>query len=852
MAENCRTIKRTVMKKMNLYAAFAVLGIFASCNTEQLDINVSPLPSERTVTLTVNDAAWTGDDTRTAFTPSGENAGSINLTGTELISLYYKTDETHFGETGNNIKASPSATPGEYSFTIPAAADGQTHWFGLMPYSSQVNGFNSQKTAVSLRLGPVQFPAANSFDPHCDYLVARPFDVTGAAGAETGEIASFKRLFAPLCLRVSGLEEGDKIYTATLSLSQATATNNALAGVAFVNMDDSYAGTTVEIGTAAAGNAVSAEYAIGLEAVSGSWPVWLMVNPITIVSGGTVTLTVSTASKTYIRTATLTKDVVIGPDQLNLLRFNIKGAGYTELESVTQDFTAQTLTGDKTLTASDGSSVSWTSSITRTFTSASNDNGSGITGAMVANGQDFTFPTIPGKNIVGARIFCHPASRYGGGADKATLTIEGTTYQYNLASYSGDDGMCYSGGVLNIPLPAGRTSLAGLTVTPSNQQNLISAITLFTEDDPAFENDYYAQYEAGRDISINGTVFNKATNGPSRLLKLYEMANTNALIADYTSNGILFLDYDEADGETDTYAPGYRLQPNNVVIIGRYRNHQPHIDLGNNGIQSKGAEIHLKNVKISAGGWMFVTSNLDGVTSLDVNIEDCTLNTTSNYVFIEDHATNRFHSIVINNSIIKLAKSLYEARAADKDNNPVIPSGSTLSIAKLWVTNSVVFAASEVSWPTIALRTSSSSVWYTPSLDLKLEYNTFYNLTNNNLGLVGLGSMAKLNVNYCVGDATLPKASPIVMLHAQLATPVSDSYIRYNYFNDRSGSYNWSWGYSALSYSGVSAGSNTFPTTNATPFSSTNTTTGYFPINTSVVTNGAGASYDTKLWTNWE
>ena len=32
------------------------------------------------------------------------------------------------------------------------------------------------------------------------------------------------------------------------------------------------------------------------------------------------------------------------------------------------------------------------------------------------------------------------------------------------------------------------------------------------------------------------------------------------------------------------------------------------------------------------------------------------------------------------------------------------------------------------------------------------------------------------------------------------------------------------------------------------PFTSLNYTTGYFPVNTSVVTNGAGASYDTKYY----
>ena len=824
------------MKKISFYTVLAALCIFSSCIKEQPAATTPEVPAGTTVLLKVHDAAWT-DDTKTAYTPGT----GVGLTGTEMLSLYYKTDDTHFD---GNIKATPSGNPGEYSFSIPAAADGQTHWYGLMPYSSQVNGFNSSRTSVNLRLGPVQFPGANTFDPHCDYLVAKPFDVQGVAGSEVGEIVSFKRLFAPLCLNVTGLDSGDKIYTATLSLSQAPAANDAMAGVVFVHLGDNYADNTVDIGANAAGNAISAEYATGLSAVSGSWPVWLMVSPITIVAGGEMTLSVSTADKTYTRTVTLPSAQTLSTDQLNRISFNIKGTGYTETESVTQDFTAQTLTGNQTLTASDGSSLSWASSIIRTFSSSATDNGSGISGAMYAHAA-FTFPTIPGKNIVGARIFCHPASRYGGGASASTLTVDGTTYNYNLASFSGNDGLSYKGGALDIPLPAGKTSLSGLTVTPTNQMNLISAITLFTEDVAIDPNDYYAQYEAGRDITINGTVFNKATNGTARLIKLYNQSNANALVADYSPNGILFLDYDAADNKEDVLTLSYRLQPNNVVIIGRYRNHQPHIDLGSNGVQSKGAEIYLKNVKLSTGGWTFVTSNLDGVTELNVNIEDCTLNALSNYVFVEDHATNRFRSIVINNSVIKLTKSLYEARTP--------AAGSSLSIEKLWLTNSVVYAATEVSYPTIALRISSSGVWYTPNLDLKLENDTFYNLTNNNLGLVGLGSMSKVYVLKCVGDATLPKNSSIVMMHAAHDPAITDETgaVRNNHFNDRSGSYNWTYFYSQTGSWGIKASGNVF-TQSTSPFSSTNTATGYFPINDTVVTNGAGADYSTKYWTTWQ
>ena len=833
------------MKKISFSAILAVFGIFVSCNEKQEPANpVSPVSEGTEVLLNVNDALWTGE-AKTAFTPGSGDDGHIGLTGEEMLSLYYRDAD---GKYQGNIKASPTAMAGQYSFTVPAEAEGITHWYGLMPYSTQVNGFNSGRTAVNFRLGPVQFPGANTFDPSCDFLVAQPFDLSGEAGAMSGEIASFKRLFAPFLLSVGGLESGERIYTATLSFSQTPTTAASLAGVFFLTMSDSYDETLATAGSGACGNAVSAEYATGLEAVDGRWPVWLMVNPMTIAAGGTLTLNISTADKTYERSVILPADRTLGTDALNLIKFNIKGDGYTAAESVTQDFTAQVLTGDKSLTASDGSSLEWSSSLSKSFSSA-NDNGSGITGAMWANAA-FTFPSIPGKNIVSARIYCHPASRYGGGAAASTLTVDGTdTYNFNLASFSGNDGMAYRGGVLDIDLPDGRTSLSGLTVTPTTQQNLISAITLFTEDASIDPDDYYAQYEAGRDISINGTIFNKATNGEARLLKLYEMANANALVADYNSNGILFLDYDEADAATDTFAPTHRLQPSNVVIIGRYRGHQPHIDLvsnGNFGVESKGAEIHIKNVKLTTGNAMFNTANLaEESACLDVNIEDSTLESGNNYLFLENNASKGFRNIVVNNSVIKITRSLYEV------NSSAITAGGSLGIENFHLTNSVVYGASDINYPTIALRTSASAYWYTPDLDLDLDHDTFYNLRNNNLGLVGLASMARLNVNHCVGDATLARNVPIVFLHAALETKVSDSTIRNNYFNDRGGTYKWSYGYSALSNSGVTAGANTFPEGNVSPFSDTDTSNGYFPVNTSVVTNGAGADYTSKYWRSW-
>ncbi len=835
------------MKKLFLYAALAVLGTFCSCNPDQLEVEVSPVTKGgEKVSLIVHDEIWTEGDTKSAYYP---DVKQVRLTGEEMLKLIYYKDKLY--NTTDGIKATKDGE--NYSFSMPDEAADATNWYGIMPYTKNLVGLDRNSNRVSLRLGPVQFPEANSFDPMCDYLVSKPFEVTGAEDSKTAEITAFKRLFTPLCLSIGGLPTDAKIYTLTLSFSQEPTSAAALSGLFYAQLDPAYSNTRVtSIASNSMGNAISAEYGSGLEAVDGRWPVWFIVNPITIESGGDMTVSLSTKDKTYTRTVTLGQDIVIGRDQLNRIKFNIAGEGYSVVESVTQDFANHTLSGTETLTASNGASLEWVTTTEREQRS-SDDGDSGLKGAMRLINQHFIFPSIPGKIIKGARIFTHPGSRSRTDKD-IYLTVGGTdNYNYSLSRETVSESMAYKGGAIDISLPAGQSSLSGLTVSTTDQLHLISAITLFTEDAAIDPDDYYAQYEAGKDITINDVVFNKATNGAARLVKLYANGAANELVNNYKDNGILFLDYDAADGQEDVLALGYRLQPQNVVIIGRYRNHQPHIDLATNGtfgVQSKGAEIHLKNVKLSTGNWMFVTSNLDGTTNLDVNIEDCTLNSTNTYLFVENHASSRFRSIVINNSILKLTKSLYEAKS------DVIAAGSTLSIEKLWVTNSVVYAASEVSYPTIAMRISSSGVWYTPNLDLKLDHNTFYNLTNNNLGLVGLGSVSKFSVTYCICDATLPKNSPIVMMHAAHDPAITEETgaVRHNYFNDRSGSYQWTYFYSQTGTWGIKASGNVFSQA-ASLFVSTDATNGYFPVNAEVVTGdteGAGASYDTKLWKTWE
>lgn len=471
-----------ICRELRILFAFAC--ILVSC-TQELPLD---LEEGRQIQLRVNDTEWTADEAaRTAYT---EGSG-VAISGTEMISLLYEKDRLYKPD----IKAVPTAQRGIYSFTMPSGAEDASRWYGIMPYSKWLTGVTSTGNSVTLRLGPVQFPEENSFDPHCDYLISKPFAVNGS----TAEIRAFKRLFAPLCLSINGLPEGSKIYTLTMSLSQAPTKYVSLTGLYYLSPSEKYDDTVItNVDQKSMGNAVSAEYGEGLPEKDGSWPVWLMVNPITLKAGWSLTVSLSTQDRTYTRTVVLPSSQTLETDRLNKISFNIKGSGYNSRLSLTQDFANQTLGGTKVLNASNGSELEWVTTTTREYRS-SDDGGSGIKGALMLNGTSFTFPEIEGFDIVGARVFTHPSSRSRADLDVA-LTVDGTdVYPFNLANDTASESLAWKGGVVNIGLPAGKTSLSGLVVTTPANQHLISAITLFLA---------YEKYDpTPEDLKVDRTLF---------------------------------------------------------------------------------------------------------------------------------------------------------------------------------------------------------------------------------------------------------------------------------------------------------------------------------------------------------
>lgn len=494
------------MKLTSLLTVAAALSAASVISCTKENINSSSASQGQLCTIRV-----APDATKSAYDPE---TGKISLDHKELMALFDLTtsgssvyynyfnhkDGGASATVNTSIKADPQEEDGAYSgsYTFTKPDNSTSDWMGVIPYSNALIQTNGGHTGVWVRLSPDQFPEQNSFDPHCDFLMSKPFTVTGGEGT----ITEFKRLFAPLRLDISGLESGDKASAVTFFIGSTPDKTgfSTLIGTFYINnSSDSYSDakfTSVEAGSI--GNGVSAIYSTPLEATDGVWPVWFMVNPITIPAGTDITVTVTTATKTYTRTATTSQANTIEPDKKNILAFNIAGDGASSSNTIAQSFVDVGITGKSqtlTLTDSDGSSYDWTvsgpSKGNLLYTSSSSDNGSGLPNVLRLTTKStteasLTIPTISGKKITAIRIFSHPVlgnktaatlSLYESGGTTALESVTFSVYSDNLAS-----GIPTNGGYVDITLPDGYESLAGMKIVGSAHMNLISAIVMTVED----------------------------------------------------------------------------------------------------------------------------------------------------------------------------------------------------------------------------------------------------------------------------------------------------------------------------------------------------------------------------------
>ena len=843
----------TTMKKI-VYAGLALgLMTVVSCQKELTEGQMENTVAQITKTMYVEGNEWIPEaDTRTAYEPGV----GIDWTGNETFAIYYGDPDKAATATSEN-KYMQKATDvtalggGKYSFKHEDLGIGAYDYSVIVP-DIATTGLQGAGKSATFKLSPVQTPGANTYDPNYDILFGQ--GAFGVAPAEELEITKFKRVTAPLRLSLSdgaGVIGDEKIHAATISFSQAAAGQNGFAGTLYLNFGYEYEDCKVNSFTAPS-SSVTAVYAEGLSKDGSIWPVWYSVHPATFDAGGELTVTVTTETKTVSRTITLASAASIQADILNNLAFDISGEGYTVENTIYQDFTyLQKGNLPTSFLASDGKAYTW--SFTNCQVAYDTYNG------LLPNGlrsnkakATITLPDILGKDIVKIRLYAYPNN----GQKDNTITLNGgSAYEFN--SYA-DNTFTGNSGILEIDVPEDQIGKSLVLTTGESNFTAFSAMSFVVEDNgeeiPEVEdNDYYSLYESGETIVIDGEEYNIATHGTPILHE-----DINALtFDDIKSKGVHFIDN---SGQSEEKVLTGTALANETVLIGRYKNSQPILRFlkqdGNPGQMSIRSKVVFKNIHVVSnhGTSMFCNSGAKETAEMSLVLDDCTLTCEEKCpaVIMENHTTASFESVVVNNCIIEYAtanSNVFAYPTSKVTEDTTIPEKTVFTGKNISIKNCVVYAKTQMNGGLVSLGTNNYHSNST-DIDILLENNTLYNISASNTvarAYIAKSLTVKNNVAYYIGSAK----SYLTAIYDTANFPASNAVISGNYlYTDYVENTNF-WSLVHTGSFKTPAPSGNFLHSDAIGCISTdavNLETGHIPVNTSVVTNGAGADYDTKYW----
>lgn len=368
--------------------------------------------------------------------------------------------------------------------------------------------------------------------------------------------------------------------------------------------------------------------------------------------------------------------------------------------------------------------------------------------------------------------------------------------------------------------------------------------------------DYYQMYLDGETITVGDLAVNKTAYPEAQLVNPAEL--TSALLQ---KGGLIFIDNSDETALTQTITGtslrvGQTAAGDGTVLIGRIReNAQAVITTPELRCEKSVAVMNL-HLKVNSGvNYNFTTSN--AVVNPELLLVDCTVET-GRYMIYDVNPDHGFAKVLVDNSIIKYP---------NLTNQPALFSLPTTVKAtypnrSIRVTNSVLYA--DVRLQAHIVQCGNNTNFKTTDLLIEIKGNTFYNLFQPNVltraGLVK-GIVKENNVGY-VDYTGLAATNPTYLMcvyGAEADTGVSSVAGNYLYALGMAGTganegklVPWSLihGNNKVTVNGRDEATicNGNENPSGYPFLSVDTAKGYFPVDTGVVTNGAGASYDTKLW----
>lgn len=409
-----------------------------------------------------------------------------------------------------------------------------------------------------------------------------------------------------------------------------------------------------------------------------------------------------------------------------------------------------------------------------------------------------------------------------------------------------------------------------------------------TLDNVSSANDYYAMWLKGETFKIGDLEVNKTAFPTAKLMKPEEFTAYSVL-----TGGLVFVDdiTSKAVVNLNTVAQNQNIAGTSaLVLVGRYANRGSQTQFNVVDMRTK-KDVSILNIRLNLstgidkngstqwGECLFEKNSSETIQSA-LRLVDCYLDvsqpTTSSthktVAVIRDRASNGtntavpYSKVLVDNCVVKLASRSGKPLEAGIRFYYHFKSGDESEIERsVDITNNVIFTEN-VCLPAscVALKNSNNNTDFTKSPNLSInfsgntianlggQYGVLYYYTFESNVLPVKSFVANKNLAYFENCRTMTyttaKFSQTITPQGVTAAKVAgdNNWVGavnvYDSKNSKDANYQL-WHLTGKSNTG---------TQTVDPFTAKDYVNGYFPVNTDVVKNGAGASYDTKKYCTWE
>lgn len=806
------------------------------------------------------------DESRTIYEPGA----GIRLTGDEQVGVVYTTKDAA-GTIAAVTSGKQVAKPAEgqklvYNFTAPALAEGLNvaQYFFVLPNGIETRGtVKGAENCIPVLLPTIQCPLNHqSFDSDADILIGKPQTPEMIENGDATVL--FKRLFTPVKLVIKGITD-KKLYAVTFK----TENNAKMSGYATqVTCTEEYdqAGS-IKWHSSRFSPGITTVYANGLDAdADGNFNVWMIANPGTF-SGLTVTAT----TENQVVTRTVSAQTTIPAQKFKEIGFNMADASVLHSNAITFDFLTaegislpalkgQDATGP--VAGSDGKEYEWVLS-----GKAQSYSARGL--YLPANTGAVQLPVLgSGKQLAAIRGIVDKYYNSNGAAIVLERSADnGATWETVSGTETSLDRNAFeqnNQGVFEIGIPSAEQSADNLfriknTAANTYFRNLTLIWNDGTEEPPVEAKTYYEKYTAGETIEIGDLKINKENYPEATLVDIANVANKT-----FVDGGLVFID---GEGSyTMTTSPSIHTS---AIIIGNNPEKQPTIICKGASayyfaVRGEDCDYVFKNLNIDSSSSNYIFANSDHANATgklkNLILEDCTIATRGNV--IQDANTNTsMQNVLVNNCVIRMPSDPLDhskpisGKAVYGWATGKVSSKATDQLATVTLTDNVIYAEYQVNnyLVMVGKTDKDATAVYDSNATIRVEHNTTYNIYHGN-GVVSAYAAADIQANYNVAefdDSTLAKNSYYVG-YSKPDDPKNITVTNNYVYTNTSTTQRWKALWKGTGATATTTTKNNSFTLESSPLLSTDLATGYFPIDKTVVTNGAGASYDTKPWNKWE